>query len=422
MIKSIVDRNLRYSLPTILLLTTVLISCHDHKTNNEMVGVVAERYKPVETVLQEYVVQNKVAGGVGLVYEKGGMVFHKAFGLKDIEEQEQQKLTDIFRIASMTKPITSVAAMMLYDEGKFKLDDPVSKYIPEFKNIQILESINRIDSSFVGRPATQTMTIKQLFTFSSGLYYGYDNDSLSLLFSKTGISEGFEERDILLADNIEKIAALPLLHEPGERYHYGVEMDVLGRLVEIWSGMPLDQFLSHRLFKPLGMKDTYFYLPEDKYNRLVPVYMSSDSGVIPTDYSFVNYPVKGAKRYFSGGADLSSTAYDYFLFCNMILQNGESNGVRFLKPETVKLISSTHLETGDNDMGLGFGLLSAKTTVDLARSVGSITWGGFFTTTFWIDPAEDLIAILMLQMYPFDHWNIQTDFENSIYNAISKEK
>jgi CubicO group peptidase (beta-lactamase class C family) len=422
MIKSIVNRNLRYSLPTILLLTTVLISCHDHKTNNEMVGVVAERYKPVETVLQEYVVQNKVAGGVGLVYEKGGMVFHKAFGLKDIEEQEQQKLTDIFRIASMTKPITSVAAMMLYDEGKFKLDDPVSKYIPEFKNIQILESINRIDSSFVGRPATQTMTIKQLFTFSSGLHYGYDNDSLSLLFSKTGISEGFEERDILLADNIEKIAALPLLHEPGERYHYGVEMDVLGRLVEIWSGMPLDQFLSHRLFKPLGMKDTYFYLPEDKYNRLVPVYMSSDSGVIPTDYSFVNYPVKGAKRYFSGGADLSSTAYDYFLFCNMILQNGESNGVRFLKPETVKLISSTHLETGDNDMGLGFGLLSAKTTVDLARSVGSITWGGFFTTTFWIDPAEDLIAILMLQMYPFDHWNIQTDFENSIYNAISKEK
>jgi CubicO group peptidase (beta-lactamase class C family) len=422
MIKSIVNRNLRYSLPTILLLTTVLISCHDHKTNNEMVGVVAERYKPVETVLQEYVVQNKVAGGVGLVYEKRGMVFHKAFGLKDIEEQEQQKLTDIFRIASMTKPITSVAAMMLYDEGKFKLDDPVSKYIPEFKNIQILESINRIDSSFVGRPATQTMTIKQLFTFSSGLHYGYDNDSLSLLFSKTGISEGFEERDILLADNIEKIAALPLLHEPGERYHYGVEMDVLGRLVEIWSGMPLDQFLSHRLFKPLGMKDTYFYLPEDKYNRLVPVYMSSDSGVIPTDYSFVNYPVKGAKRYFSGGADLSSTAYDYFLFCNMILQNGESNGVRFLKPETVKLISSTHLETGDNDMGLGFGLLSAKTTVDLARSVGSITWGGFFTTTFWIDPAEDLIAILMLQMYPFDHWNIQTDFENSIYNAISKEK
>lgn len=404
----------------ILLVTVAMSSCQTTHPEPYAEEIVASHYKPLEVTLEEYVVQNKIPGGVGLVYEKGEMVFHKAFGQRNIENEEPQKLSDIFRIASMTKPITSVAAMMLYEEGKFELDDPVSDYIPEFKGLQILERINREDSTFQARPATETMTIRQLFTFSSGLYYGYDIDSLSLIFSKAGISEGFEERDILLADNIEKLAELPLLHEPGERYHYGLEMDVLGRLVEIWSGMPLDRFFKEKLFIPLGMEDTNFYLPEKKHERLVPVYRSSDSGVTPTDYPLIHYPVRGSKTFFSGGADLSSTAYDYFLFCRMMLQKGELNGVQILKPETVELISSTHLETGDNDMGLGFGLLSEKTEVDLARSVGSITWGGFFTTTFWIDPKEEVIAILMLQMYPFDYWEIQSDFENTIYEVIHK--
>jgi len=415
--KLVKKTNLLHFLPVFILLVIASFSCKNKNTETEIKSVVKDRYKAVEQVLDNYLDKNKVSGGVGLVYEKGDIVFHQAFGYRNVEKQEPQKLDDIFRIASMTKPITSVAAMMLYDEGKFELGDPVSKYIPEFENLQVLERINREDSSFIAHPATELMTIRQLFTFSSGLYYAYDIDSLSVLAGKAGISEGFEERDILLADNVKNLATLPLLHEPGERYHYGVEMDVLGHLVEIWSGMPLDQFFSQRLFQPLGMNDTYFYLPEEKYERLVPVYMSSDSGVVATDYPLIHYPVKGAKKYLSGGADLSSTAYDYFLFCKMMLQKGELNGIRFLKPETVDLIASTHLETGDNDMGLGFGLLSAKTEVDLARSVGSITWGGFFTTTFWVDPAEEVIGILMLQMYPFDHWDIQKDFENAIYKS-----
>ncbi|MCP3928000.1 MAG: beta-lactamase family protein [Bacteroidetes bacterium] len=412
--------NLGHSLFAVLVFALSFSFCQSKKAKNEIESRVIERYKPVGRVLEKYITQNKVSGGVGLVYEKGELVFHKAFGNRDVEKQEPQQLNDIFRIASMTKPITSVAAMMLFDEGKFELDDPVSKYIPAFEKLQVLKFVNRKDSSFVAHPATETMTIRQLFTFTSGLYYAYDNDSLSLLFAKAGISEGFEERNILLADNVKKLATLPLLHEPGERYHYGLEMDVLGRLVEVWSGMSLDKFLSQRIFQPLGMKDTYFYPPENKHDRLVPVYMSSDNGVERTDYPFVHYPVRGAKKFLSGGADLSSTAYDYFLFCKMMLQKGQLNGEKILAPETVELISSTHLETGDNDMGLGFGLLSAKTEVDLARSVGSISWGGFFTTTFWIDPAEEVIAILMLQMYPFDHWDIQKDFENEIYKAVKE--
>jgi len=397
-------------------------ACNKRKVNNRFATIEKPQFENVTKVLNKYVREKKVTGGVALVYHNHEIVLHKSFGTSNIEQNIPFTNDNIFRIASMTKPITSVAAMMLYEEGKFKLDDPVSKFIPEFSNLQVLDRINRQDSSFVAHPASQVMTIEQLFTFSSGLYYGFDNDSLSLLFAKAGISEGFEERDILLADNIKKLATLPLLHEPGERYHYGLEMDVLGRLIEIWSGMPLDKFFANRIFKPLGMQDTYFYLPKEKEQRLVPVYMNTPDGIAPTDYPLTEYPIRGAKKYFSGGADLSSTAYDYFLFCKMMLQKGELHGVRLLKPETVALMSSTHLETGDQDMGLGFGLLSAKTHTDLARSVGSISWGGFFSTTFWIDPAEQVIGILMLQMYPFEYWNIQKEFEKSIYDAIHNNR
>lgn len=384
---------------------------------------VTKPFRPLERALTDYVDQGKVPGGVALVYHKGKIAFHKGFGLSHLENQTPSSVRDIFRIASMTKPVTAVAAMMMYEEGKFKLDDPVSKFIPEFKNLQVLDRVNRKDSSFVAHPATRPMTIRQLFTHSSGLCYGYDNDSLSLLYAKANISEGFEEREISLAENVKRLATLPVLHEPGERYTYGLGIDVLGRLVEIWSGMPLDVYFSEQLFKPLGMKDTYFYLPREKADRLVPVYQSSENGPpTPTDYPLIHYPIRGAKTFFSGGADLSSTAYDYFLFCKMMLQKGTLNGVRILKPETVDLITSTHLETGDNDMGLGFGLLSAKTETDLSRSVGSYTWGGFFTTTFWIDPAEEVIAILMLQMYPFTDWDIQEIFEDTVYNLVREQK
>lgn len=393
-------------------------SCTQKGTSNKFTKVEEPRFNEVAEVLNKYVEEQKVTGGVALVYHNNKLVLHKGFGKSNIIENIPFSNESMFRIASMTKPITSVAAMMLYEEGKFQLDDPISKYLPEFSDMQVLTSIHKSDSSYTSIPAKNEITVRQLFTFSSGLYYGFDIDSLSLIFAKNNITEGFEARAMVLADNIKELAKLPLLHEPGERYHYGLEMDVLGRLIEVWSGLTLNEFFVQKIFIPLGMEDTYFYLPEEKYNRLVPVYMAADSGFVHTDYPLVNYPTKGAKTYYSGGADLSSTAYDYYLFCKMMLQNGELNGIRLLKTETVKLISSTHLETGDDDMGLGFGYLSAKTESKLARSVGSITWGGFFTTTFWIDPAADVIGILMLQMYPFEYWQIQKEFEDAIYKSL----
>lgn len=360
--------------------------------------------------------KKEIPGAVALVARSGNIVYHKALGKSDIAQDKAQTTQDIFRLASMTKPITAVAAMMLYEEGKFQLNDLLSQHIPDFQHPQILDSIDLVDSSFTAHPAKNEITIRQLFTHSSGIGYGFQDEKLMAVFEKAGITEGFEERDISLKDNVLNIAQMPLLHEPGDRFTYGLSTDVLGYLVELWSGIPLDVFFRDKIFAPLGMKDTHFYLPEDKYNRLTEVYQSSEQGVVETDYPLIHYPIRGAKRYLSGGADLSGTAYDYYLFCQMLLNKGTLNGIRILQEETVDLMTATHLETGDEDMGLGVGVLSAKTSSSSkARSVGSYSWGGFFTTTFWIDPKEDLIAILLLQLYPFDDWAIQELFEEVIY-------
>jgi CubicO group peptidase (beta-lactamase class C family) len=410
---------------TIFLLMAFLSSCSlfskEVTDETPLTVIVVESFKPLEDVWYEYMKENKITGGVSLVFQKGEMVFHKAYGYSDIENQIPFELNDIFRIASMTKPITAVAAMMLHEEGKFELDDPVSKFIPGFAHLEILDSINPADSSYVSHPATRPMTIRHLFTHSSGLFYGFDS-LLTILLEKAEIAQGFEERDILLADNVNRLAQLPIMHEPGEKYTYGLGIDVLGRLVEIWSGKPLDMFFSERIFNPLGMKDTHFYLPEEKYSRLVPVNRSTDSGAAPAETPNFQYPIKGAKTFLSGGADLSSTAYDYFLFCKMMLQKGELNGVRILQPETVDMITSVHFESDNNDMGLGFGIHTERKQANAARSVGSFAWGGFFSTTFWVDPAEDLIAVHMLQKFPFWHWEIHKDFEDTIYKIVLEKK
>lgn len=373
----------------------------------------------LDSLFQGALGQKQIPGVVALVAQSGKTVYHQAMGYHNIEQEKKQSTTDIFRIASMTKPITAVAAMILFEEGKFQLDDPLSKHIPAFANPQILDEINLADSTFTAHPAQSEITIRQLFTHSSGIGYGFQDDKLMAVFEKAGVTEGFEERDILLENNVQRIAQLPLLHEPGEKFTYGLNSDVLGYLVELWSGMPLDTFLQDRIFSPLGMEDTYFYLPNEKATRLTSVYMSSENGVIPTDYPLIHYPIRGAKRYLSGGADLNCTAYDYFLFCQMLLNGGTLNGQQILKPETIRLMTKSHLEGGEEDMGLGFGIMSDKTEeTTKARSLGSYSWGGFFTTTFWIDPKEELIAILMLQIYPFEDWKIVEDFESLIYQSL----
>lgn len=398
-------------------LLCLFLGCRSHESMKQQAELIVSPTKSstLDSLFQAYIRLGKIPGATALIAQKGEIVYHKAFGLKNLETKETQTVSDLFRIASMTKPVTAVAAMMCYEEGAFELDDPLSTFIPEFSDMMILDQVNKVDSTFSGHLAKNPITIRHLFTHTSGIPYGYDDETLNALFVKSGLSEGFEERDILLADNVRKIAELPIMHEPGEAFTYGLSTDVLGRLVEIWSGQSLDVFFQERIFDPLGMKDSHFYLPEEKFGRLSRVYMSSDSGVVPTDYPLINYPIAGAKRYFSGGADLTCSIYDYFLLCQLLLNEGELNGKRLLKAETVHLMRETHFDGGDEDMGLGVGILNSKTRTYKARSIGSYSWGGFFNTTFWIDPQEELIAILFLQMYPFADWQIKTEFEEIIY-------
>ncbi|MEM6343858.1 MAG: serine hydrolase domain-containing protein [Bacteroidota bacterium] len=367
----------------------------------------------LDNLMLNAITQKEIPGAVVLIANKEEILLHQAWGNSDIAQARSQSTEDIFRLASMTKPITAVAAMRLYEQGAFELDDSLATYIPAFRNPRVLDEYLLADSSFKAHSASKPITIRQLFTHSSGIGYGFQNDSLMAIFEKYGITEGFEERDILLADNVDQIAKMPLLHEPGERYTYGLSSDVLGRLIEIWSGQSLDIYLRDSIFSPLAMEDTDFYLAAASAERLTPVYMNTDTGVALTNYPLTHYPLRGAKRYLSGRADLSGTAYDYYRFCLMLLNKGSLDGQQLLKAETIDLMLKDQL--GDGSMGLGLAI-QHKFDPQYPRSIGSYSWGGFFATTFWVEPQKQIIAILLLQVYPFKHWEIQSQFEQIIYH------
>jgi CubicO group peptidase (beta-lactamase class C family) len=236
----------------------------------EQAGMSSERLQRVDQMVNDFLINGQIPGAVVLIARNGKIVYHKAYGYSNLENKTPLKPNDIFRIASQSKAITSLAVMMLFEEGKFLLDEPVSKYIPEFKNPRVLVNFNEKDSSYFTEPAKSEPTIRQLLTHTSGVdYAGIGNKELKAIFAKAGVPSGIGNHEGLLADKMKILAKLPLKHHPGERYTYGLNTDVLGYLVEIWSGMSLDQFFKTRIFSPLGMNDTYFYLPVEKHNRIV---------------------------------------------------------------------------------------------------------------------------------------------------------
>ncbi|HOU30440.1 MAG TPA: serine hydrolase domain-containing protein, partial [Bacteroidales bacterium] len=297
----------------------------------ESAGMSAERLSRIDKMIQSAVDSGWIAGAVGFISRDGKIIYHKAFGVSDLEAKTQLKKDDIFRIASQTKAITSIAAMMLFEEGKFLLDDPVSKYIPEFKNPRVIEKFNEKDTTFTTVPAKREITIRDLFTHTSGIdYAGIGSPTMRAIYAKYDIPGGFGTDKMVIGDKMRALGKLPLAHNPGERFTYGLNVDVLGYLIEIWSGESLDEYFRNHIFVPLGMNDTYFYLPEEKHNRLVKVNTEDENHhvrAMPQDA--VNYPLlKGT--YYSGGAGLSSTVYDYAVFLQMLLNRGEYNGKRLL--------------------------------------------------------------------------------------------
>ncbi|HUR33725.1 MAG TPA: serine hydrolase domain-containing protein [Vicinamibacterales bacterium] len=392
------------------------------KATPEAVGMSTERLGRMHKGMQSLVDTHQVSGLVTLVARDGKMVDLQAFGAQDIDAKTPMKTDSIFRIASMSKPITSVAIMMLFEEGKLALTDPVSRFIPAFREMRVL-SRGAAGTEPALVPARRQITIRDLLTHRSGLTYGFiDGAQVGAAYRDGGVNDGLTVVEFPLADNIERLAKAPLVSQPGAEWHYSLSTDVLGRVVEVASGMPLDRYFAERIFAPLKMTDTSFVVPEAKWGRFVSVYTGDGQGGIrpmKDPESFGNTymsPVTSyrpeVKKYFSGGAGLTSTAQDYSRFAQMLLNGGELDGVRLLGPKTVQLMTVSHtldlnlpnaptpvLGPGA-EWGLGFKITTDLGASQLPGSVGMYGWSGIYGTFFWIDPKEKMVGVLMVQRYP----------------------
>jgi len=370
-------------------------------------GMSAARITRIDDMLRDAVTQNKLPGIVALIARNGKIVFYKAYGMSDNTTGKALRKDDIFRIASQTKAITATAVMMLWEEGKFNLDDPIAKYIPEFGEAQILDTFNEKDSSYTTKPAKHQITIRHLLTHTSGIGYGAidGDDRFRKIYAKAGIVDAFTTEPLRIEENIKKLARLPLHHEPGENWTYSEGLDVLGYFIEKISGMPFDKFLRARIFDPLGMNDTWFYLPDARKDRLVSVQKNADGKWERAEGRFfdVDYPIKGAKQFFSGGGGLSSTAKDYATFLQMYINNGTLNGVRLLSRKTIEAIMANQI--GDiwkdkTSYGLVFELVNRKgQDAGGMGSAGTFDWGGYFNTQYFADPKEKLVGVILKQTH-----------------------
>jgi CubicO group peptidase (beta-lactamase class C family) len=306
------------------------------------------------------------------------------------------------------------------------LDEPVSKYLPAFKNPKVLDKFNEKDSSYTTLPAKSEITIRQLLSHTSGISYaGIGTKEANAIYAKAKVPSGIGTPNAKLADAMNALGGLPLIHQPGEKWSYGLNTDVLGYLVEVLSGTTLDGFFRTRIFEPLGMKDTYFYLPKDRHNRLTALYTEDEKKAYQKRPAQGNqtpdYP-KQAGTYYSGGAGLSSTAYDYAVFLQMLLNGGEYNGKRLLSPATVRMMTSNQigeLSLGLKKFGLGFGLITEREAARMPVSEGSFEWGGIFGTTYWADPQEGVVALLYTQKFPNSYGDLGDKFRVLVYQALT---
>ena len=383
----------------------------------EDVGFSSERLKRVTDAFQSEVDKGVIPGAVVLIARNGKIAYLEAFGFQNRESKEPMKTDAIFRIASMSKPITSVAVMMLVEEGKIQLLDPVSHYLPEFKGVQVgIEKLNTTtgNSELSGEPPRQEMTIQDLLRHTSGLTYG--------IFGKSLVKQAYNEANLFdrnqtLAEFVSKIAKLPLAYHPGTTWEYSHSTDVLGRIVEVVSGVTLDQFVADRIAKPLGLSDTGFYVPAEKLDRLAETQIDPTTGKRWPTFDVTNRP-----NWLAGGSGMVSTASDYVRFAQMLLNGGELDQVRLLSPRTVSFMTSDHLWPGiafspvtlnlfeplgiaptpkvGQGFGLGFVVRMQEGRNPMPGSPGEYFWAGIWGTAFWVDPKEKLITVLMMQAAP----------------------
>jgi len=390
----------------------------------ESQGMNTERLQRIDKAVNDYIDKSYLSGVVVLVARNGKVVYHKGLGYDDIEAKKAMDKDAIFRIASQTKAITSVAVMMLYEEGKFLLDDPISKYIPSFKNPTVLDKFNPKDSSYTTVPAKREITIRDLLTHTSGISYaGIGTREAIAIYAKNNIPGGVDTPFYTLEDAINRLAKLPLVHNPGEKFTYGLSTDVLGYFVEVMSGMSFDEFLQERIFKPIGMNDTYFYLPESKFGRLASLYTEDKSKkVMKVTGDYGNYSKKKG-TYFSGGGGLVSTVTDYAMFLQMLLNGGKYKGKQLLSPVIINMMIHNQIgdiKLGNKKFGLGFALTTEAEAARLTPSEGTFDWGGAYSTAYWADPKEGIIGMIMTQKIPNSYADIGEKFKVMVYQAITK--
>ena len=394
------------------------------QTAPEKVGFSSDRLERLNRYMQAYVDDGKLAGIVTLLARRGKVFHHESFGNMASGSGAPMVPDAIFRIFSMSKPITSAALMTLHEEGEFQLDDPISAFIPELGHMTVCTGWGQTGPLLEAEK--HPMTIRQLLSHTSGLSYGFHKD--------TPVDQMYRDADVMskdtdLATMMKRLGELPLAYQPGTDWRYSVATDVCGRLVEVLSGQSFDKYLSENIFEPLGMEDTGFYVPEEKLDRFPAVYGPSDSGPIEElDRPYDQPPVR-----FSGGGGLVATAADYSHFCQMMVNGGNLNGARILGPKTVDLMTRSHLpdavktfslSEGRSDytkgcgFGLGFRIIEDVAKNGVAGSAGAYSWGGAASTYFWIDPVEDMYAIFLTQFMPSGHYPIRAEFQTLVYQAL----
>lgn len=410
----------------LIILLFFQIGCSNIKNND---AFDKQRLTLIDKLINESIDNKTIPGAVVLVADNQNVVFHKAYGIKNPLTNEAFKVDDIFRIASMTKAITSLGVIKLWEKGKIGLDDPVSNYIPEFKDAKVLDTYNDEDTTYTTTLPSKKITIRHLLTHTSGIGYGFidGNPSIKAIYHKekqSFMKNGvlcFCDEDISIGETITKLSNVPLHHSPGERFTYGIGLDVLGYLIEIVSGKNLDVYFNDEIFEPLEMHDTYFYLPENKYDRLVPVLTKkNDKWVIFEDDRFnINYPIEGSKRFFAGGCGLSSTLKDYYNFLSIFINDGKFKENQIISKMTNALLFQNQLpESFNQGVGLAFGLTREE---DLYRgSVGSIntlSWGGYFNTQYFADPEKKIVGIIYKQTQNIQD-NTSDLFKRSVFNSL----
>jgi CubicO group peptidase (beta-lactamase class C family) len=392
-------------------------------------GFSPERLKRIDNAMNEWVQKEWMQCGEALIARNGKIVYYKAAGYNDLDARSPLQKDAIFRIASQTKAITSAAIMILFEEGKLLLSDPVSKYIPSYKNQKVLDKLNMADTTYTTVPATREITIKDLLTHTSGIGYAMIGSRESnAIYAKNKLTAGIGGTNESLLEAMTRLGTLPLMHQPGQKFTYGLNTDLLGCLVEVISGMTLNDFFRTRIFEPLGMKDTYFTIPKAKANRLVNIYTEDSTGHLTKSKGGLlngpvgpDYPLLN-KTYYSGGAGLSSPIFDYAIFLQMLLNGGEYNGQRILSRNTVRMMTMNQIGDveyrGDDKFGLGFQIVSEKNG-NVPAQAGTFSWGGAYSTSYWVDPKEKIVMLFYRQLQRTTHGDVVEKFRALTYAALN---